>query len=286
LCLQELLIRRGCTITLHPSVPGSTNRPDFKVVEPGGSQFLLEARSSTEVTTGPEYGPRYNLILDFLRTHEIEEFLLGVNELNAGPKNLRIKLLTKHIDSALSSRVADNDGRVEIPPFESDGWRIRVAAFPRGLYPHRTGLLYLGSSRTWTGSSYPLFKALKKKAGRYGNELSVPLVLAVSSFDAMLTDRDYHDQLLGPHGLWGTVTNPLYRRVSAVLFTKSLWPETLLTGHVESRLYLNPFADRPFRGTLDKLDTFKLEDAAWRRRPGRALCELLELPQYDSSLWG
>jgi hypothetical protein len=97
------------------------------------------------------------------------------------------------------------------------------------------------------------FDALKRKGGRYGNQLAMPFVIAVNSFDCMLTNRDFEEALLGECGFWGTVGAPMFQRVSAVLFTKNLWPPTLLTGQVYSCLYLNPRAKQPYAGVLTKL---------------------------------
>jgi hypothetical protein len=279
LCLQELLFRQGCRITPHPTVAGTTNQPDFEVVEPDESRFLLEACTSTEINSGPKYGPKYNRILDFLRTKDFGSFLLGVCELTAGDQDLPKGHLENHIVTALAQPDAGAERYIAIPPFEHKGWRIRLKAYPRASYPNRTGLLYLSSSRTWTGPRYPLRSALKKKAGRYGKRLTLPLVISLSSWDPMLTDSDYTNQLLGNWEIWGSSGRP---QLGAVLITNNLWPETLLTGHVESRLYHNPNAQRPYEGVLGKLDSFRL---GWQCRPGKPLWELLQLPRYDSSLW-
>jgi hypothetical protein len=282
LCLHELLFRQGCKITPHPTIAGTRKQPDFEVVQPDGSRFLLEACTSTEINSGPKYEPRYNRILDFLRTKDFESVLLGVCELTAGSQDLPKSLLESHIVTALAQLDAGAGGYIAIPPFEHNGWRIRLNAYPRAFYPSRTGLLYLDSSRTPIAQRFPLRSTLKKKAGRYGKDLTLPLVISVSSLDPMLADSDYNNQLLGRCGIWG---NAGRRHVSAVLLTGNLWLETLLTGQVESRLYLNPSASWPYSGVLEKLDTFSLADGSWRRCPGTPLCELLELPRCDSSLW-
>ena len=283
LCLHELLLRQGCTITVHPSVAGTAKQPDFKVAEPNGSTFLLEARTSTEVNSGPEYGPRYNRVLDYLRGETFDGFLIGVCELTAGQNELSVRRIKRHILKSLAEPSTDREGLVEIPSFEMDGWRIKLKAFPCTKYPNRTGLLFLGFSRTRTTSRHPLSSALKEKANRYGKALTLPLVISVSSLDPMLTDTDFDHQLLAKQVIWGSTGR---RHLSAVLFTYNLWPETLLTGQVGSRLYLNPKAERPYSGVLDTLETFRLDGDSWHCRPGKSLWEILELPRYRSSLWG
>jgi hypothetical protein len=288
LCLHEFFLQQACLPSLHPAIAGTTKRPDFLVREPDESEFLMEARSSTEISSGPENSPRRNRVLDFLQGFKPDGFLLGVDEVTAGSDDLSQKFLAGHINRALNRTGVSRtkDGRVLIPLVEANGWRIRLTAIPDTPHGTRSGsVLYEGWGRTWAGPSYPLLNALKKKAGRYGSELSMPFVVAVNSLDPMLGDRDFHEPLFGEHGLWGTSGAPKYTRVSAVLFTKNLWPETLLMGQVESRLYLNPFAGWPLKGVLTKLDTFRFEADSWRKNPGQPLHKLLHLRQHSSSPW-
>ncbi len=116
----------------------------------------------------------------------------------------------------------------------------------------------------------------------------------------MLTDRDFDETLFGVRpdvniarmtpslawGFWGTEATANHRRVSAVLFTKNLWPATVLMGQVYACLYLNPWAHRPYEGLLTHLPSVKFEDGEIRHYPGAPLYELLKLqPQTDTSMW-
>ncbi len=147
----------------------------------------------------------------------------------------------------------------------SDGWRIRLTAFPSSRYgaSRSTTVMQEAWGRTWTAPSYPLRNALKRKAGKYG-ELSIPYVIAVNSADVMLTDRDFEETLFGlrpgvkiagmtdelARGFWGTENAANHRRVSAVLFTKNLWPATVLMGQVYCCLRSIPGPNYP---TMDLL---------------------------------
>ena len=64
--LHELLRQEGCEIEFHPAVTATTKTPDFKVKQPDGSEFLLEACTSAKVSSGPEKNPRAGRIRDFL----------------------------------------------------------------------------------------------------------------------------------------------------------------------------------------------------------------------------
>jgi hypothetical protein len=52
---------------------------------------------------------------------------------------------------------------------------------------------------------------------------------------------------------WRRTGAPKHTRVSAVLFTKNLWPATLLMGQVYACLYLNPWPAHPYIGVLTEL---------------------------------
>lgn len=140
--------------------------------------------------------------------------------------------------------------------------------------------------------------SLEKKASRYGNQLPIPYVIAVNSWDGMLTPRDFEETLFGvpqevavtgirvDRGFWGSATAPNHRRVSGVLFTKNLWPATLLMGQVYACLYLNPWADQNYEGVLTRLPTFRFEDGTLQKSEGIPLHKLLNLRQRDSAIWG
>src|SRR5882762_9349322 len=279
LSLHELLLRQSCKARPHPTAATSKKRPDFSVVEPDGSEFLLEAKVSTAIASGPDRDPRLSGLQDFLNELQIPGFLLGVDELSCGATNLSPKSLRRHIQESLQNVVTDQSSFVRLPTFKTnDGWKIRLTAISEATPEvNKTTVRYQAWSHMWTGPSYSLHDALKGKARRYGTELGMPFVIAVNSFDALLCTSDFEAALFGEHALWGTADNPQYSRVSAVLYTTNLWPQTLLMGQVESRLYLNPFADWPYQGTLTKLDTFKFEGGSWSHESGTPMYHLLKL---------
>jgi hypothetical protein len=302
LFLHEFLRRQKCTLDFHPSIPGSSKRPDFLVRPPYGDGFILEARTSTDVASGPQRNPRGDRIRDFLRQMKLDGYRLSIDELTVGTSDLPQKALRKHVVDAIAADSGEAGAIVRIPNYSTaDGWRIRLTAFSSRRYgsSRSTTVMQEAWGRTWNGPSYPLRDALKKKAGKYG-QLAMPYVVAVNSADVMLTDRDFEETLFGvrsgitiagmtdelARGFWGTESAPNHRRVSAVLFTKNLWPATVLLGQVYACLYLNPWAERPYDGLLTRLPTFRFENGEAREHPGEPWHELMNLqPLADASLW-
>jgi hypothetical protein len=244
--IHELLQRLGCRLEFHPRVPATTKQPDFKVRQPNGPEFILEACTSTEIESGPDGGTRADRIRDFLESLDLNGYLLGIDELIEGTSDLLQKGLAKHIaDGIKSAEEGPLEDSISIPPLRTpDGWHIALTAFAESRYgPRRSTVMQEAWGRTWTGPSYPLRYSLEKKSSRYG-QFALPYVIALNSPDVMLTDRDFQDTLFGPparfqapgsppdHGFWGTASAPNHTRVSAVLFTTNLCPPTLLMGQV------------------------------------------------------
>lgn len=71
-----------------------------------------------------------------------------------------------------------------------------------------------------------------------------------------------------------------------MLFTVNLMPETVLTGKVNTCLYLNPWAENPYDGLLTRLTSFQFENGQAREVPGNPFFKLMGLePLTDISIW-
>jgi hypothetical protein len=210
---------------------------------------LLEA-TSTEISSGPEYSPRANRVRDILRGLNLPGYLIAIDEVTEGLKDLRKTRLATHIaDGIQAAAPGYATDSISIPLLTTtDGWRIKLTALPTARYGTRRRWILAQEANGRRGLSYPLLDSLKKKSSWYGNDLAMPYVIAVNSSDAMLTDRRFKETLYGgkrevtdsrvARGFWGTAKSPTRRHVSAVLFTQNLWPETLLMGQVHTCLYL------------------------------------------------
>ena len=82
-------------------------RPDFLVRPPTGEVFILEARTSTDVASGPESSPRGDDVRDFLRQMRLDGYKLGIDELTVGTSALPKKSLRKHITEVIAAHSGD-----------------------------------------------------------------------------------------------------------------------------------------------------------------------------------
>ena len=74
LFLHEFLRRQRCVLDFHPAIPGTPKRPDLLVRPPSGESFILEARTSTDIASGPESHPRADRIRIEKRRDRIRMF--------------------------------------------------------------------------------------------------------------------------------------------------------------------------------------------------------------------
>lgn len=256
---------------------------------------------SNQFGSGPESDPRANRIRDYLQTLELDGYKLAIDELAAGNNDLRQEPLREHIVDAIAAQHKDSPS-FSIPDYSTaGGWRIKLTAYDGQQFGSNDLPTVFQESwvRNWCGPMYPLRDALKKKAGKYGR-FEMPYVITVNSFDVNLTERDFEETLFGlrpgititgmtkrlASGFWGREESPCNRRVSAVLFTVNLMPETVLTGKVNTCLYLNPWAENPYDGLLTRLTSFQFENGQAREVPGNPFFKLMRLePFTDISIW-
>lgn len=205
LYLHEAYRRSGCTVTIHPDVPGVRTRPDF-LVEGNGSRFYLEA---VRVGTSPARRGQAQRLADVrtrLRAQRAGQFILSVTCHAIGPRALKTGELIAFLDrwlASLSQEAAEGSDDAELPrqrrprtrwpgaPSEN-GWSFEFEAIPLSPPMRGTGLPLVGA---FTGCvadtasvSPPLRRALENKAARYGRDL--PLVIAVLSNTALGTGDD------------------------------------------------------------------------------------------------
>jgi hypothetical protein len=258
-------------------------RPDYLVSQPNIKQFLLEARTCSTITTGPENSPLLHRVRDLLQDLKLDGVSLGIGKLVAGKNDLRRRKLEDHVKAAIAD-ISPASKFMALPTFQTaDGWKIQLTAIPWLKDESSSSTVryevYSGSA---VSISSTLLRALKKKGGRYG-QLEIPYVIAVNSCDVMCTHHNCKEALFGSSthsGFWGTSSNPSYQRVSAVLLTVGIWPATVLMGQTYSCLFLNPWAHYPYQGILTKLNRFEypVSDGPIR---GLSLNELLGIEPSD-----
>jgi hypothetical protein len=208
LYLHELYMRSGYTVTIHPSVPASRNRPDF-LIAGHGERFYLEA---VQVGTSPvDLAERSRLgqAHDVLNTVPTTNFSVSMSTDRVGPR----PLATRRLRDALRTWLAGLDAavvaadlsravgagevalnRLPLMTWRDGEWVLHFHALPlSGALPAGStpmvgmyGPARAGGIDKHTGLS----RALDSKVNKYG-QLDAPLVIAVLDNTEPRGARDY-----------------------------------------------------------------------------------------------
>jgi hypothetical protein len=225
-----------------------------------------------------------------------DRFFVEVEIGKIGPNTLSGKMVRDFLESHLSSvdPSALSYDEWEANPqwhFQANGWHIGFRPFAHNLRrPSPKGVLGISgpmeAHKVLTREA--LRKAVRRKAGRYGN-LSLPYVIAVlDATDDRADFVDLMDALFGdegvrypgadlnnpqpiraPNGAWHT-RRPFNTRNSAVLFVTGLTPWSVAES--QAVLVHNPYAQRPYVGALEQV---------WQSVPDNPTGEMREVPGLD-----
>jgi hypothetical protein len=271
LFLHATLNRAFERLTCHPTLPGTSRRPDFEATRSGESS-IIEARLAWRRREQTAKEARIARVFDAVNDVNCPAFLLGVDVDSIGTIDPPFGQLRTHLQQWLDSLDADflfaqweaEDADPARTRWSHDGWDLSFEAIPlapehRNYPDHRP----IGTSASGGGlidGVSPVKKALRDKSRAYG-EHNGPFLIAIrTDWDtdqaAMMsvlfgTDVIRYTQNLGPEnrvwrerlsdGFWSQGRN---RHVSGVLVCSDLMPWTV--ARAEPVLWKNPNATYPF----------------------------------------
>jgi hypothetical protein len=302
----------GCVVAIHPHLGDTAKRPDFTVESTvHGTSFLEAVLATGQSDFAAAAEQREHTLLDALDDLECPEYFVAVEVIQRSGQPGSGKRLRRFVSEQFDGlnlrevrRGLEKSGMETLPRFSyaEDGWIIELRACPKSPsamddpVDRAVGIEMTGMHRI--DPATPLRKALKRKASRYG-ELGEPFIIAVNALDIFANDVSFREALLGteciqvthtaegvhtaearnPDGLWRNTSGPSYTRVSAVLFTRKARSSNFLLG-AEARLYLNPWAERPYSGELTRLPTTRAEGTQYVDIPGVSMEELLGVGKF------
>lgn len=288
LLLFSFLTRLGYKLQVHPDLKnGSTKLPDFHVVAPDGSEFLLEAVLSKEDKgESPAAKAMIATVMDKLNTRPHRNFNVTVSSRGEPTTQPSSRKMIHEIHRWLGSLDPDNIHAdhhtsffVTAPKLEMshEGWTVSFQPMP--ISRERRGsserLIGVSSGRPQVVDSWtPIRDSLKDKGQRYG-ELKLPLVVAVNFSAFNLSPIDEMQALYGEeqfsymagsdgepdfsratNGLWRGPKGPQGTRVSGAW----LFPDLTFFSMArrKSTLYFNPWAAYPLPAILEQLPHAKV----------------------------
>jgi hypothetical protein len=274
LYLHELFMRLGYDVELHPALPDSNARPDFRLRR-GDSDLLIEATVVfSGIVAGEEGRGAPAWLVEAIDTVEAPGFFVMVKTVQQrGNERLKRREVAGPIQTWLDGLDPDKAARSyeangELPRYQLQcrGWEVSfeavsVKAAARGKPGHR---VYGGGPAMagYVDDVEQLYDKLRDKAGRYGRP-QVPLLTAVLCTSAFMESHDIEQALYGreaveitgsgtggsrlirqPNGFWYYGNAPVNQRVSAVLTGVGLHHANV--GRGTPSLWINPWANYPF----------------------------------------
>jgi hypothetical protein len=279
---HESLRRLGYDITCEPDIAGSPRHPDFLATDSAGNSVVLEATVASESNAETASERRKAEVFDVINQLSTSDFFLNLDVHSVGPTSPPAVRLRDQLEKWLAALDADSvqaaiesDGLTFGPSvprhvWNEAGWHVVFRPLPvapqfRGQSKHRPiGMHGPGSAYVLDNSS-PLQKAIKDKAGAYG-QLGLPYIVAVATDSTSPDDFDVTNALFGheqfvwtptasgvpdvrttraPDGIWFGPQGMQNRRVSALLITKLLRPWCV--GSVVPTLWHHPAAKHPLQ---------------------------------------
>lgn len=281
LYLFELHRRLGFRVTVHPQVPGTTKRPDFRM-DSHDHAFYLEAAVAAHSDEEAAQRFREALVLDMINDCRNADFSLSVDWKKIGRSTPRREEVIGRIEAWLASldwrtertRLVpytwDDPRPLPVPTrvIEFGDWAVSLTAFPRKTRDAGSDRRLIGSPPVRGGAVddiTPLLGTLKGKSSRYATPdlryvIAFGLMLDFAEFDDLeqalfgpetfattRTDTNQKPQMVisrEPNGLWQRGREHRGTRVSAVLALQS--PSMYSLTAAEPSVWVNPGRRSPW----------------------------------------
>lgn len=251
LFLFELFSRLGYRIEVHPALPGTSKRPEFKLTDEQDRHTYVEARVVTD-ESDEDAGARMRLndLYDALDGVESPDFWIAIEPTGVPKTQLSSKHLKSFLrseidrvdyDSALTTYLKTGFTDLRRSQFEFDGGKLTIFLIPKGDARGDPDIRPLGlrfDPPHFVDSVGPIRRALLEKAKKYGSP-DAPFIIAVNALGESVDEEDFVEALFGsveylirnmqahpvrsPNGLW-TDSKGQYTRVSAVVMFTKLHP--------------------------------------------------------------
>ncbi len=273
LYLFTLYRRLGYSVTVHPTVTGTTTQPDFLVVRDDEQLYVEAAAVFSGIVDKEQNGDGKAWIYDVVNKATNPNFHVELDFHRLGTQRPKATELIQPLEQWLTGLDPDEiDAGQEPPKFHLPvgDWGLIFTALPvkrehRGK-PGRLLSIYPVSAGV-VNDKEMVRKTLKGKGGHYGL-LDKPFVIALLCMSSFMEDDDIEQALFGSlayqyyvgeprrhegqwvrqrDGFWMRGTKPQGTRVSAVLAGTGLMPWR--PARQLPRLWLNPWATKPLTVT-------------------------------------
>jgi len=317
LYLHELFLCLNYSVVVHPAAElGSTKHPDFLVKNQIGEEFYVEAvlaKDESDVDTASE--ARMNVVYDVINKLESLHFLIGMNIKGApktSPPTRKLKdQLSKWLEGLNPESIIEcfNQHGLDALPkllFSFEDWEIEFKPIPKSVSVKEktcADTIGLMTFDEWKGCTCKetIRDAIRKKASRYGL-LEKPYIIALNVITIRLDHTHVMEALFGTEqytvsfespsehesrmtrardGVLFGPDGPQNTRVSAVLVVKSVNPWNIAFRDI--CIYHNPWARKPYSGSLAILSEVILKDGFLKFKQGKHPLEVFGLIELNTT---
>ncbi|WP_316751512.1 hypothetical protein [Pedobacter gandavensis] len=275
LYIYTLFSAMGYKLSVHPEIPDTLKRPDFKA-EKGTEMFYIEVKHISMLSqTEKSQKRRENVLLDGMNKIDASNFLLNLKKITfkdqSQPSN---KMIIKFFNEAI--------GKIDPDEYEKELLRVGFGGMPSITYEdekvkielslfvkveHKRGIQSrsIGShpfQTQWGNDSATIKSALGTKGSRYG-KFNAPYIICLNKQSISLDILELQESLYGSmeyswstnpenrdeklrlsgNGFFGSSKNKKFTRVSGVYLTNANTANLVSTGDHAFRH--NQFAEFP-----------------------------------------
>lgn len=275
----ELYVHRAFTqlgfgVEVHPALPETSRRPDFRVTGEGDS-FLVEAATTfSGIVDDERHAERDGWIIAAIEKASSPNFDIQLEVERSGLQRPAVREIVEPVERWLAALDPDDaiaagyDARPTLPLSVRD-WELTLAALPRKRDARgrrdRPGVLP-PMSTGYVDTVAKLRGTLTRKRRQHGVQ-EEPVIVAVLLVSGFVDDEDIARALLGDigwqfdrknpsdgrwvrerNGFWMQGSRARGTRISAVLTANGLTPQN--AAKAWPRLWSNPWARRPLSAEL------------------------------------
>jgi hypothetical protein len=266
--------RLGYDVEVHPAVPGTEKRPDFRVSRGMAGMFVeCAAMAGDDVVENPA-GQAW--IIQCINNARNPDFMVQVEITGVGTDHPTVDEIVRPIEDWLAaldydvlSELFDTSMDAAEEIFEFRDWEVRIVALPvneesRGRDRRMVGVNFTGVREL--NEEGKIRTVLRKKGSRYGT-LDEPLIVALLSLSSFTNEREmtnavfgsvgvtYEHDLESAHvvrqqdGYWRPPPSKRGSRIAGVLFGESKLKPWWVADQLPE-LWLNPWAPTPVAAAL------------------------------------
>lgn len=301
LTLHAFLRNQGKTVAVHPTISGSSKRPDFAVPDcSGGIAAFVEVTTTNAASTSTSRDNREAAIYNAINAIKLPKgSAFGYDVVSFGLSSPPLAPLVRDIERWVQ---ISNAGAATSPiakSFIAADWEIELTLFSGGSVQHDHAIGAAIGEVGWLSPHLDFRNALHAKSKRYG-ELGAPYLIVVADtknqmFGARDTREAVTEAVLGEEvvrmsmdkgpivsrkfdGFWRKIDKPRNAHVSGVMLLPDAGLWGLRSSQLQPVLAANPWATHPLPDFFKVVGHFKAEGNSWKFEEGENFADLIGLP--------